>query len=182
MDIFWHREKDVFPTMDEYKAMVKNKTGTLASLAAQTGILASGQTLEIAQQFGDIAANIGIGFQIIDDVINLTTGNVGKKRGDDIVEGKKSLPILIHIHNNPHDKEKIASLMKIAQEEGIDSRAVEECISVLETSDCIQLAAKEGISLIKTSCQKFGSLLKCDEKNLELIKNLFEKMVPGQFK
>lgn len=182
MDIFWHREKDVFPTMDEYKAMVKNKTGTLASLAAQTGILASGQTLEIAQQFGDIAANIGIGFQIIDDVINLTTGNVGKKRGDDIVEGKKSLPILIHIHNNPQDKEKIASLMKIAQEEGIDSSAVEECISVLETSDCIQLAAKEGISLIKSSCQKFGSLLKCDEKILELIKNLFEKMVPGQFK
>ena len=34
MDIFWHRNPEIFPSDDEYLAMVKSKTGTLASLAA----------------------------------------------------------------------------------------------------------------------------------------------------
>ena len=89
MDIFWHRNPEIFPSDDEYLAMVKSKTGTLASLAAIIGCTAGGFDIDEAQKFGEIAANIGIGFQIIDDVINLTTGNVGKKRGDDIVERKK---------------------------------------------------------------------------------------------
>ena len=96
MDIFWHRNPEVFPAENEYLAMVKCKTGTLASLAAKMGCIAGGLSKAEAERFGGIAADIGIGFQIIDDVINLTTGNPGKKRGDDIVEGKKSLPVLIH--------------------------------------------------------------------------------------
>ena len=59
--------------------MVKCKTGTLASLAAQIGCLAGGLSQEKASEIGEISANIGMGFQIIDDVINLTTGNPGKK-------------------------------------------------------------------------------------------------------
>lgn len=174
MDIYWHREKSVFPQIDEYTSMVKNKTGTLASLAAQTGFLAAGCTKEEALNAGDISSNIGIGFQIIDDVINLTKGNPGKKRGDDIVEGKKSLPILIHIQDKPEDKEKISCLMKKASEEGIDSPAVEECIKLLETSDCIQKACEQGKKVILENCSKF--------KDSPLISDLFTTMIPKEFR
>lgn len=173
MDIFWHRTPSVFPTKDEYLAMVKNKTGRLASLAAKIGCTAGGLTLEEAVRFGEIASNIGIGFQIIDDVINLTTGNVGKKRGDDIVEGKKSLPVLMHVETNPEDKSVIAKLMEQASKEGIDSPAVEECISVLQKSGCIEKAAKEGTRLIKENCTLFYS---------SEIENLFISMIPENFR
>ena len=173
MDIYWHRTPGLFPEQKEYLAMVKNKTGTLASLAAKIGCIAGGMPLEEAENFGNIAANIGIGFQIIDDVINLTTGNVGKKRGDDIVEGKKSLPVLMHTAMNPQDKEKIAEYMQKASEEGIDSPAVEECISLLESSECITTAAKEGSGLIADNCALLQS---------EKIFKLFTSMIPPEFK
>lgn len=174
MDIYWHREKSFFPQIDEYKSMVKCKTGTLASLAAQIGFLAGGYSKEKAAYWGEIAVNIGIGFQIIDDVLNLTKGNPGKKRGDDIVEGKKSLPILLHIQSNPQDKEKISELMNLSYERGIDSPYVEECISLLQKSNCIEKAKLEGIELITKNCNKFSSS--------PLILELFSSMIPQDIK
>lgn len=172
MDIFWHRNPDFFPSAAEYSVMVKNKTGTLASLASQLGCLCGGMSAEESKKIGEIAANIGIGFQIIDDVINLTSGNPGKKRGDDIVEGKKSMPVLLHIQKNPENKEKIASFMKQASKEGINSPAVENCIALLNTNSCIKDASERGIKLIKENCQKLGS---------EKITALFNSMIPSQF-
>lgn len=173
MDIFWHRTPSLIPTKEEYKGMVRCKTGTLASMAAKIGCIAGGATLEQADKPGEAAANIGMGFQIIDDVINLTTGNPGKKRGDDIVEGKKSLPVIIHLEKFPDDAPKIASLMEKACKEGIDSSAVEECIALLEKSGCIEQAAREGSDLIRKSCGFFGS---------ERITELFTSMIPEDFR
>ncbi len=174
MDIYWHREKEIFPSMDEYRAMVRSKTGTLASLAAQVGFIAGGATEQQAAEYGQIAAEIGVGFQIIDDVINLTKGNPGKKRGDDIVEGKKSLPVLIHVQERPQDKEKICALMNQAAKEGINSPAVEECITLLNTTDCIKAAAREGKELITQNCAKF--------QQAPLITKLFSAMIPEDYR
>ena len=166
-------ENIFFLTEKEYLAMVRCKTGTLASLAAKLGCLAGGLTVSQAQAFSETAADIGIGFQIIDDVINLTTGNVGKKRGDDIVEGKKSLPVLIHAHLQPADKTLIAAFMKEAAAQGIDSPSVEKCIALLEKSGCIKKAAERGRSLIEESCAAFNS---------EPIRTLFTSMIPENFR
>ena len=190
MDIYWHRNKDVFPSQEEYMSMVKCKTGTLASLAAKVGFTAGGADADACAKIGEIAANIGIGFQIIDDVINLTKGNPGKKRGDDIVEGKKSLPVLIHIASRPEDKEKISALMERAQKEGIDSSAVEECIALLEKSGCIQKAAELGKELIHKNCRDFAGFFKGfesqhssnAESTASLITDLFDSMIPKDFK
>lgn len=173
MDIFWHRNPEVFPPEEEYLAMVKCKTGTLASLAAKLGCIAGGFSAAEAEKYGSIAADIGIGFQIIDDVINLTTGNPGKKRGDDIVEGKKSLPVLIHSSLRPEDKAKIAEYMKTAASNGIDSPAVEECIAQLKESNCIEKAAEQGKNLIQQSCERFNS---------KEIQALFISMIPENFR
>ena len=158
MDIYWHRNPDFFPVEAEYEAMVRQKTGTLANLAAQLGAMAGGASQELCEKLGETASFVGMGFQIIDDVINLTTGNVGKKRGDDIVEGKKSLPVLIHVQEHPEDKEKIAAFMNQARGEGIDSPAVEQCISLLETSGCIEKAWEKGIAVLKEACAGFRNI------------------------
>lgn len=173
MDIFWHRNPDLFPEKKEYLAMVKCKTGTLASLAAKLGCIAGGFSTAEATRFGGIAADIGIGFQIIDDVINLTSGNPGKKRGDDIVEGKKSLPVLLHAEEMPEDKQNIAAFMKSAACEGINSPAVENCITLLQKSRCIEKAAEQGRTLIEKSCAQFDS---------SQIKELFTSMIPENFR
>lgn len=158
MDIAWHRDNETIPTQEEYTAMVGMKTGTLASLAAQVGVIAGGGTESQAQEMGQVAADIGIGFQVLDDVINLTTGNVGKKRGDDIVEGKKSLPILLHLQHNPQDLETLKDYFTQAQIQGVDSPAVEEAITLVSNSGALEKASQQARFLIQTACKRVEEL------------------------
>ncbi len=158
MDIAWHRNNETIPTEDEYTAMVRLKTGTLASLSAQVGVIAGGGTEAQAQQMGQLAADIGIGFQILDDVVNLTTGNAGKKRGDDIVEGKKSLPILLHLKHNPQDLERLTKCFAQARLQGVDSPAVNQAITMVRDSGAIADASQRARQLIQTACDHIEEL------------------------
>lgn len=182
MDIAWHRNPSLIPTIGEYKAMVQSKTGTLASLAAQIGIISAGGSVEDAKKAGQIAAQIGVGFQILDDVQNLTTGNPGKKRGDDIVEGKKSLPILLHLQKFPNDKQIIADYMTQARAQGIDSPAVENCIHLLEKSKVISDAFNEGHELVTSKSAELASLYQNTKNNEDVTSpfvRLFTSMLPS---
>ena len=181
MDILWHRNPALIPSVQEYTAMVQNKTGTLSRLAVKLGVFLGGASLSEAEKAGEIAQDIGTGFQIIDDVINLTTGNPGKKRGDDIVEGKKSLPVLLHLEKNPHDAEKLASLFQKARNEGVDSSAVEEAISLLSESGAIEEAKSRGNEIIAKNSDALASLFDENGKTGEsksalLIRELFDSL------
>lgn len=179
MDIYWHRNPELFPTVQEYTQMVHLKTGTLASLAVQAGALAGGAEKGEALKMGNVAAALGEGFQILDDVQNLTTGNPGKKRGDDIVEGKKSLPVLFYINENPENKKTIAGLFEKASKEGIDSPAVEQCIELMEKSNAIQSARKKGVTIIEENTEILANFFNSADssKPAKLIKELFEEMI-----
>ncbi|MBQ4379050.1 MAG: polyprenyl synthetase family protein [Treponema sp.] len=163
MDILWHRNPSLIPSVEEYTAMVRNKTGTLSRLAVKLGVLAGGAGTEEAEKAGKFAEDIGTGFQIIDDVINLTTGNPGKKRGDDIVEGKKSLPVLLHLKKNPGDKEKLAVLFEKARSEGINSPAVEEAITLLTQSGAVEEARENGQKTIEENALALAGLFGNEE-------------------
>ncbi len=177
MDIAWHRASSLFPTVDEYKQMVQLKTGTLSSLAAKLGFLAAGCGKEIADKAGTVSAGIGMGFQILDDVQNLTSGNPGKKRGDDIVEGKKSLVVLLHVQKKPEDKKNIAAIFERAAKEGIDSPAVEEGIKLLESSGAIKEAFDYGNLCAKQKALELTSILQDNRSGAkELILDLFDRI------
>lgn len=180
MDIQWHQAADTIPSMEEYISMVRCKTGTLAALAAQIGVLSGGGSEIRAAEAGKIAADIGVGFQILDDVQNLTTGNPGKKRGDDIVEGKKSLPVLLHLNAHPDDRQRITSYMLTAKKEGTSSPAVEECIAVLEKSKSIADAFQQGRKLISDKSRELTTLYSTNIKaDTAQIVKLFESMLPA---
>lgn len=185
MDIKWHNDNREEPSQDEYIAMVKNKTGTLASLSAKIGTLSGKADDKVVKEAGLIAAEIGAGFQIIDDVINLTTGNPGKKRGDDIVEGKKSLPVLSFIEKNKGNAEKINLLHECfitASRDGIESTAVEKAVTMLLESGAVEEARQKGIDYIERGCNKFLGLFGKDNKDAILIKELFTSMIPPSVK
>ncbi|MFI3257638.1 MAG: polyprenyl synthetase family protein [Spirochaetales bacterium] len=175
-DIAWHKNNDSVPGVTEYMAMTSLKTGTLASLAARLGMLAGGASEKDALKLAEIAAQIGVGFQILDDVKNLTSGNVGKKRGDDIVEGKKSLPLLYHIEQNPDDFQFLMDCFKRAKSEGIDSVAVEDAINCMTTSNAIEKAKNKGIDLIESSCCAMQSYFS-DAQAVSLIERLFQNLI-----
>jgi len=179
MDILWHRNPMLIPSVDEYTAMVRNKTGTLSRLAVKVGLISGGASLEEAEKAGEFAEDLGRGFQIIDDVINLTLGNPGKKRGDDIVEGKKSLPVLIFLEKNPDQLKNLARLFEQARKEGIDSPAVEEAIELLTKSGAVDQALEIGQEIISRRSQELSTFYQSSSdmsSPAKLILDLFESL------
>jgi len=157
MDICWHRNISVIPNEDEYYSMCKMKTGSLARMSAELGAYAANASRETAQIFGGAAEMMGVGFQILDDVKNLTTGIPGKKRGDDVVEGKKSLPVLLYMHKYPEKQERIFYCFHAARKDGIKAPEVEEFIDTLTLSGVVAEAEEKGKTLLKQARDIFNS-------------------------
>ncbi len=151
-DILWHNSS-IIPDPAEYEQMCRFKTGALARMAAQTGVIAGGGSTEQAELLGTVCENMGVGFQIMDDIINLTRGNPGKGRGDDIVEGKKSLPVIYHLQKNPSDISKLETLFMTAKEKGFEKAATEinEAIDLITSSGALESAKKRAQELLDAS-------------------------------
>ncbi len=151
-DILWHN-RPIVPDPAEYEQMCRYKTGALARLAAQAGVAIGGGTSEEADLLGSACERMGVGFQIMDDVVNLTTGNPGKGRGDDIVEGKKSLPVIYHLENNPDDLHKMNALFKSAREKGFENAGseIEETIELVKSSGALEAAGNRARTLLDQS-------------------------------
>jgi len=149
MDISWHRNFSSIPTEAQYDLMCRLKTGVLARLSAILGALAAGADEGQLSRIGRVAEDLGVGFQIMDDVRNLTTGNPGKKRGDDIVEGKKSLPIILYLQEKPLGVEFVTRCFSAARASGTSSVAVEELIAELGASGAIEAARVRGAALVQ---------------------------------
>ncbi|MBQ5433836.1 MAG: polyprenyl synthetase family protein, partial [Treponema sp.] len=113
---------------------------------------------------------------------NLSTGNPGKKRGDDIVEGKKSLPVLLFAQNKGNSSKEfkeLESCFEQAAKEGINSPAVEKAIGILESANSIATAKQKGVSLIEEGCAEFADIFGSANKYALLIQDLFRSMVPA---
>jgi octaprenyl-diphosphate synthase len=158
MDIHWHRDFGSLPGLDEYLAMCRLKTGCLARFAAVLGAAAAGPGLEAeGERLGKAAENFGVGFQILDDVKNLTAGIPGKKRGDDVVEGKKSLPVLLYLHRQPGRRDFAARCFAAARSGGTGAPEVEALIGELEAAGVLAEAAEQGRALIKQAGEEFAA-------------------------
>ena len=153
-DILWHN-KPIVPDPAEYEQMCRFKTGALARLAAQAGVVAGGGSLEEAELLGTVCERMGVGFQIMDDVVNLTTGNPGKGKGDDIVEGKKSLPVIYHLKDKPEDLPRMNTLFLSAKEKGLENAAseIEEAIELVTTSGALEAARNRAGTLLNLSAK-----------------------------
>ena len=168
MDIHWHRNFDIIPPVEDYYAMCKLKTGCLARFAAELGATAAELTgiaagpansdTDPMKKLGEAAEKLGVGFQILDDVKNLTTGLPGKKRGDDIVEGKKSLPVLLYLNRRPEQKESVKRCFGAARTGGAGVPEAEELIRAFAADGVLSEAEVKGRSLIAEARDVFTGI------------------------
>lgn len=158
MDIQWHRDHSALPDRDSYLAMCALKTGVLARAAAELGALAAQAPEVEADALGRVFEGAGVAFQILDDVRNLRTGNPGKKRGDDIVEGKKSLPVILACEAGAGLAPRLSRLFEAAAAGGPDSPAVEEAIGLIAATGALDEAERLARSRLAESESAFARL------------------------
>ncbi len=82
-----------------YFSIIDRKTAALFAACSQLGALTAGADeagIRAAESFG---RNVGICFQIRDDIFDYFDGNIGKPTGNDMREGKLTLPALYALHS-----------------------------------------------------------------------------------
>jgi len=83
-------------TEADYMELIDRKTASLFSACARLGALAQGAEEAAEARLGEYAWNLGIAFQLIDDVLDFTSREkiLGKPVGNDLREGKVTLPLI----------------------------------------------------------------------------------------
>ena len=126
---------------DAYFHIIKKKTASLFSACAQVGALsshASNEDVGKAALFGEYA---GICFQIRDDIFDYyTSTEIGKPTGNDIREGKLTLPIIFAVQHYGNDH--ILALVNKTKEGVISATEVEELINFAKDNGGIDYATR----------------------------------------
>jgi len=122
------------PDVDEsrYLQVIRYKTARLFEAAAQIGAVLCDANADLEAAATEYGRHIGTAFQLIDDVLDYSgvTSDIGKNVGDDLREGKPTLP-LIHVMN--HGSPKQRKLVRQAIEQGRTSHFDEIMAAIAQT-------------------------------------------------
>jgi octaprenyl-diphosphate synthase len=98
-----------------YYDVIRCKTAVLFAAATQLGAISAGASNEVQQATYNYGLHLGMGFQIMDDLLDYTVSAevMGKNTGDDLSEGKTTLPLIFAIkHASTDDAELIKTAIK----------------------------------------------------------------------
>ena len=96
-------------TEADYMELIDRKTASLFSACARLGALTVGAGEALEQKLGDYAWNLGIAFQLVDDILDFTSREkiLGKPVGNDLREGKVTLPLVFALETADAEERKL---------------------------------------------------------------------------
>ena len=117
------RAGDPDTSREQYFDVITRKTAILFAAACEGAAVLSGESAEMRHRMHNLGLNLGIAFQLIDDVLDYEGDpeTTGKNVGDDLNEGKPTLP-LIHAmqHASPADAAIIATALRTKSAEHLN--------------------------------------------------------------
>ncbi len=143
--------KEAIINEEEYFEVIKKKTASLLSSCMRIGAMSVNASEEDIEKFARLGEILGICFQIRDDIFDYFTNNVGKPTGNDIREGKITLPLLYAIKQSP--KEKQDYFYKIITDSDFSDENIEMFISYAKDNGGIEYAYSK-IEIYKQQAQK----------------------------
>lgn len=158
----WNRKQF---TEDEVIRLLRFKTGALTGLSTEAGAIAGGGSEEQLKTLGEFGETVGIAFQIVDDLLNLT-GDVkeyGKEIGGDIREGKKTV-IAAHLLRAAQPKDK-KTFTKLLGRKKITKNETRTVISLYQKYGSIKYAKTQAETYLKSAIQTLNKLPASEARN-----------------
>ncbi|TVO78336.1 octaprenyl diphosphate synthase [Sedimenticola selenatireducens] len=127
-------------TEEKYREVILRKTATLFEAGSRLGAVLGEATSEQEQALADYGLHLGIAFQIIDDALDYSTSSeeIGKNIGDDLEEGKPTLPILRAMEvGTPEQRQALREVIEKGGREHIDV-----VMAAIESTDAIEYTAR----------------------------------------
>ena len=101
-------------TEDEYFDILQRKTAFLFSACCEIGAILGGASDEQKIALRDYGMNLGIAFQLADDVLDFVADEeiLGKAAGADLLEGKLTLPLILLVKKDPAVRKDLEKVMQ----------------------------------------------------------------------
>ena len=146
------------PDTDEnaYLRVIERKTAVLFAAATRLGALLSGADEATQQRLHDYGLNLGYAFQIADDVLDYASdaATMGKNLGDDLAEGKATLPL---IHAIQRSDAPTAARLRSAIEHG-DADAMPDVLAAIQSTGGLDYSRARAAGYAKAAQQSLEGL------------------------
>ena len=126
-------------TEENYMRVIYSKTARLFEASAQTAAIVANATAEQELALQDYGRYLGTAFQLVDDVLDYSANAIqlGKNVGDDLAEGKPTLPLLHAMH---HGNETQAQLIRKTIEQGGNRDVLDEVLAIMNEYQSLDYA------------------------------------------
>ena len=127
--------------------LVDRKTARLFSVCARLGVIVAGGSAGFTEKLGEYAWNIGMAFQLVDDVLDFAAREktLGKPVGGDLREGKVTLPLVYALERaRPEERRRIETILR---ERSYDTVPFKEVLGML--------GKYQGIERVRERAQAF---------------------------
>lgn len=129
-------------TEEVYYEIIKKKTATLIASCTASGAKSVNADAETVQKMKLFGENVGIAFQIKDDLLDLQKNNLtGKPSGNDIQEKKLTLPVIFAIKNG--NSSESSKILRIIKSKTKSSKEIDTVINFVEKNDGINYAIRK---------------------------------------
>jgi octaprenyl-diphosphate synthase len=93
----------------DYLQVIRYKTAKLFEASARLGAVLAGADPELEESCADFGRSLGTAFQLVDDLLDYegNTNELGKNVGDDLREGKPTLPLLVAMERGSDDERQL---------------------------------------------------------------------------
>jgi len=118
--------------------IIENKTASLLESCGTVGAILAGADTDTKQALGNYGFNLGVAFQLTDDALDYsaTEEEFGKKIGQDLNEGKMTLPLVYALHE-ASSREK-SRVMDILQNDGFKKEEADFIVDIVEKYNGVQ--------------------------------------------
>lgn len=164
LDTEFETRKNV--SMAEYYHMIKQKTAVLLKMCCDVGAALGGGGSEEVKALARYGLNLGMAFQIQDDLLDLTAEEkkFGKKIGGDLIEGKKTYILLRALELAKGDDRK--QLLKIVDNNGINPRQINKYKLLFEKSGVLSDAQKKIDSFTQKALNSLYLIKRKEDRDL----------------
>ena len=166
LDTDFEKRYDV--TIDEYLLMIKKKTASMIKICCEIGSILGGGTKQEVKAISDYGLNLGIAFQIQDDLLDISAeeSNLGKRIGGDLLEGKKTYLFIQALEKSKGEDKK--SLQKVIKNKGIRVNQINKYKKLYDALGVIE-DAKSAINWYTKRALKSLNVVKKEEDRKILI-------------
>ena len=151
---------DIDASIDSYLDKTYYKTASLMANSAKAAAVLSDASTEVAENLYNYGRNLGLAFQIADDILDFTGSAevLGKPAGLDLASGKLTSPVFYALKQQPY-------LEILIEREFSEPEDIERAFDLIKNSDGIEQARQLAKDLAAKAAQSLGCLPASASKN-----------------